>query len=80
MNMDRHGDVFDYRDQDPEMPLCSSVSDLTGCSLQVPTWQQLVLEQQRRLHQAGHLGEALIKESWSTDEHGGAEEPVFSLL
>lgn len=21
MNMDRHGDVFDYRDQDPEMPL-----------------------------------------------------------
>lgn len=60
--------------------LCSSVSDLTGCSLQAPTWQQLVLEQQRRLHQAGHLGEALIKESWSTEEHGGAEEPVFSLL
>lgn len=43
-------------------------------------WQQLVLEQQRRLHQVGHLGEALIKESWSTEEHRGAEEPVFSPL
>lgn len=38
--------------------LSSSGSDLTGYSLQVPRWQQLVLEQHRRLHQAGCLGEA----------------------
>ena len=68
--------------------LCSSGGDLTGCLLQAPAWQQLVLEQQRRLHQAGHLGEALIKESWSTGRIEGlrsrssprCDESLFLLL
>ena len=73
-----HG--FDGGRKSGKSSLCSSGGDLTGCLLQAPMWQQLVLEQQRRLHQVGHLGEALIKESWSTEEHRGAEEPVFSPL
>lgn len=53
--------------------LCCS-GDLTGHLLQVPRWQQLVQEQQRTLHQPGHLGVALIKESWSAEACGGAEK------
>lgn len=41
-------------------------------------WQQLVREQQRWLHQAGHLGEALIEASWSAQACAGAEKLAFS--
>lgn len=54
-----------HRGRSGKSRLCSS-GDLTGCLLQQSTWQQLVQEQQRRLHQAGHLGEALIKGSWGS--------------
>lgn len=57
--------------------LCCS-GDLTGHLLQVPRWQQLVREQPRTLHQPGHLGVALIKESWSAEACGGAEKLAFS--